>query len=118
MLRRSATVGLGVTAVLAGTLTAGFMTRGDDYQGVCVDETTQQRVRDEDCRDGGHGVGGHGARWYYVRSDRRMPGIGEKASTGTFTVPSDGSVHRGGVSAKGGHVSRGGFGGLHGHGGS
>lgn len=111
--RRSTTVALGVTAALAGTLTAGYLTRGDDYRGVCVDEQTQVRLPDDDCDDDRpvSRAGGSVARWYYVRSDQRMPAVGQKSS-GVPYVPDGASVKRGGVSVKGGKVSRGGFGGF------
>lgn len=124
MNRRSASVALGVTASLAGALTAVAVTQGPDYQGVCVDEQTNQRVGDDECSGSttsGHYVGrttGRAVRWYYLRSDARFPGLGQRASGGSFTVPHDSSVHVGGVKAGGGHVSRGGFGGFHFHGGS
>jgi hypothetical protein len=122
--RRSAAVGLGVTAALAGALTVAAVTHDDDYdyRGVCVDEASGQRVSDDECDDhDGGGVflhGGHRTRWYYMRSDQRYPAVGQKAYGGSYDVPRSGSWHAGGVKAKGGTVSRGGFGGLHGHGGS
>ena len=120
--RRSAAVGLGVTAALAGALTTAAVTRDNyDYRGVCVEESTQQRLPDSDCDRSGSGVvrtGARSARWYYLRSDQRYPGVGQTASGGSFDAPRSGSWHAGGVNAKGGHVSRGGFGGFHGHGGS
>jgi hypothetical protein len=103
--RRSAAVGVGVVALaLIGFSVADSRA---DQRGVCVDRSSDVRVADDECDDGGH-AGGHG--WYYIPSGRRAPAEGQPvAGQGSFTAPSDGSFTKGGVAADGGTVTRGGF---------
>lgn len=113
--RKSAAVVLGVTALLAPSLSA-CSGGGDepDNQAVCVDRTTEERVPDEQCDPGDEaniGVGGI-FFWYFLatRAGGFFPGIGQRVSGGTYTVPR-GTYTRGGVPRAGGNVPRGGFGG-------
>jgi hypothetical protein len=114
--RKSAAVALGVTALLAPSLSAcGGGDDTVDNQAVCVDEETQERVPDDQCDPDGDrasNIGGGAFLWYFLgtTAGRGFPGIGQRASGGTFTPPS-GSYRRGGVPAAGGNVPRGGFGG-------
>ena len=113
--RKSAAVVLGVTALLAPSLT-GCAVGGDDVdnQAVCVDRDTEERVPDEQCdpHDGPNiGVGGI-FFWYFLatRTGGFFPAVGQRVSGGTYTVPGT-SYRRGGVPSAGGNVPRGGFGG-------
>jgi hypothetical protein len=130
--RRSATVGLGVTALLAAGL-AGCssnseeVTSGDaDYDAVCVDNASQERIDDEYCDDRATRYHGSGAAaWYFLARGASFPRKGGKVTGGTFRDPGPGyNVQRGGnpvgagtagtASGSGGDgVSRGGFGGSH-----
>ncbi|GMA20202.1 hypothetical protein GCM10025862_22230 [Arsenicicoccus piscis] len=130
--RRSATVVLGVTALVAGLLT-GCGAAEPDYAGVCLDPQTGKRVADQQCDDGTQtqthrtGVGG---MWYFLPFGRIAPAIGQRATGGSFSTPPDGhSYVKGGVPSTGGtvsaasvkggtKVSRGGFGGSGGKAGS
>jgi hypothetical protein len=113
--RKSAAVVLGVTALLAPSLSACAV--GDDEpenQAVCVDRTTEERVPDEQCDpddEANIGVGGI-FFWYFLatRAGGFFPAVGQRVSGGTYTVPS-GTYTRGGVPRAGGNVPRGGFGG-------
>ena len=115
--RKSAAVVLGVTALLAPSLSA--CSNDDDTvdnQAVCVDQETQQRVPDDECDDdrASGGVGSSPFLWYFLGTavgGRGFPGIGQRVpSGGSYGTPS-GSYRRGGVPAAGGNVPRGGFGG-------
>ena len=114
--RRSKSVTLGITAVLATTLFGCSSSEGQYSQGqysgddegygaVCVDEDTQQRVDDDVCD------GTRGFAWYYLPIGSRALAVGQRVSGGTFTPPSGEQAFRGGVPRDGGVVSRGGFGG-------
>jgi len=113
--RKSAAVVLGVTALLAPSLSA--CSAGDEEsenQAVCVDRTTEQRVSDEQCDpddEANVGIGGI-FFWYFLatRGGAFFPGIGQRVSGGTYSVPR-GTYTRGGVPRAGGNVPRGGFGG-------
>jgi hypothetical protein len=112
--RKSAAVVLGVTALLAPSLTACSNNDEPDNQAVCVDRTTEERVPDSECNpnDGANiGVGGI-FFWYFLatRGGGFFPAIGQRVSGGTYTVPR-GAYTRGGVPSAGGKVPRGGFGG-------
>ncbi|WP_425955676.1 hypothetical protein [Xylanimonas sp. McL0601] len=120
---RSASVTLGVTALVAAALTG--CSPAADNRAVCVDPATQKRVADASCDDSrgdytGGGTGGY--YWYYLRSGSRAPAVGGSYATsgGTFDSHAlSGTTTRGGVSSDGGSVSgsdgvsRGGFGGSH-----
>lgn len=130
---RSAGITLGLTALVAATLT-GCSTDDDtaDYAAICVDPQTETRVDDDNCKDEReyHGSGA-GFFWFYMatRGSAYVPAIGGKyyAGNGTYTVPRErddrtggggggsGSptIQRGGLSKSGGDIStisRGGFG--------
>jgi hypothetical protein len=107
--RRSRSVTLGVTAVLATTLFGCSASQEEEYEygAVCVDEQTQRRVDDDRCDvgDGSHG-------WYYIPTGSRAQPVGERVSGGSFVPPPSGQqAYLGGVPPEGGEVSRGGFGG-------
>ncbi|MDQ1293902.1 MAG: hypothetical protein QG608_1784 [Actinomycetota bacterium] len=117
---RSTAVVVGSTGALI-TPFLYFALRDDDvdYQSVCTDSLTEERVDDEVCEeeDNSHGVVGvrssrRSHHWYYVPVGRRAPALGQKAMGGSSLAPDPGrfSVRKGGVSASGATVSRGGFG--------
>jgi hypothetical protein len=111
--RKSATVALGITALLAPSLVACSSSDDVDNQAVCVDQQTQERVPDDQCDDDhGGGIGASPFLWYFIGTTvgRGFPGIGQRVSGGTYSTP-DGAYRRGGVPSAGGSVPRGGFGG-------
>ena len=112
--RKSAAVALGITALLAPSLSACSSDDEVDNQAVCVDQETQQRVDDSQCDDShGGGIGASPFLWYFLGTTvgRGFPAIGQRVPAGgSYTTPS-GSYRRGGVPAAGGNVPRGGFGG-------
>lgn len=105
--RRSASVTIGVTAVLVTTLSGCSGDEGDyDYGAVCADQQTQVRVSDNLCDDGGF----HG--WYFIPVGSWAQAVGERVSGGSFNPPPGGEqAFRGGVPPEGGVIERGGFGG-------
>jgi len=113
---RSASISLGITAVMASSLT-GCATSAD-YAAVCVDPDTQERVADDQCDDDSdyNGVG-TGFFWYYLGASSRVPAIGQGATGGTYRGSTlNGTVQRGGLPSTGGSTVRssttkGGFGG-------
>jgi hypothetical protein len=112
--RKSAAVVLGVTALLAPSLTACGNDDEVDQQAICVDRNTQERVDDERCDpddEANVGVGGI-FFWYFLatRGGAFFPAVGQRVSGGTYPPPA-GSYRRGGVPRAGGSVPRGGFGG-------
>jgi len=111
--RRTVVVGLGVTALLAGTITAVVASNQDDpeYAQVCFNDETGERVEDRNC-DSSAGRGGGVFAWYFFSRGAYVPPIGQNRSTTpnyTKTVPS-GAKASTGYSPQGGTVSRGGFG--------
>ena len=126
---RSAGITLGLTALVAATLT-GCSSDDDtaDYAAICVDPQTETRVTDDNCKDEREYQGtGAGFFWFYMatRGSAYVPAIGGRYTThgGTYTVPRErdngtgggGSptIQRGGLSKSGGDIStisRGGFG--------
>lgn len=107
--RRSASVTLGVAAVLVATL-SGCSASADEedyeYGAICADQDTQQRVDDEDDCDE---AGSYG--WYFIPVGATAPAIGERVGDGSFAEPSrDEAVCYGGVPREGGEVTQGGFG--------
>ncbi|MFP5310869.1 MAG: Tat pathway signal protein [Actinomycetes bacterium] len=111
--RRTVVVGLGVTALLAGTITAVVASNGDDpeYAQVCFNDETGERVADNNC-DSSAGRSGGIYAWYFYSRGASVPAVGQNRSTApnfTRTVPS-GAKASSGYSSKGGTVSRGGFG--------
>jgi hypothetical protein len=113
--RKSAAVALGITALLAPSLSACSSGDDVDNQAVCVDEQTQERVPDDQCNPDGSrasGIGGSIFLWYFLGTavGRSFPAVGQRVSGGTFATPG-GAYRRGGVPSAGGDVPRGGFGG-------
>jgi hypothetical protein len=112
--RKSATVALGITALLAPSLAACSSNDDVDNQAVCVDQQTQERVDDSQCDDSrGGGFGASPFLWYFLGTTvgRGFPGIGQRVPAGgTYSRP-PGSYRLGGVPRTGGNVPRGGFGG-------
>lgn len=111
--RRTVVVGLGVTALLAGTLTAVVTSTQDeaDYAQVCFNDETGERVEDTQCNSSAGRNGGLYA-WYFFPRGASVPGVGQNRSSYpnyTSTIPSDAKASTG-YSTKGGTVSRGGFG--------
>jgi hypothetical protein len=121
--RRSTSVTLGVTALLAAGLT-GCGSSGDDVNAVCVDAQTQQRVDDDQCDDDAYNgsVAGSAFLWYFLGRASAVPAFGVpiRGYAGGFSAPSNlGGVRTGlpQAGAKSGYtggkvtkVSRGGFG--------
>lgn len=111
--RRTVVVGLGVTALLAGTVTAVVASNEDDpeYAQVCFNDETGERVEDTNC-DSSAGRSGGVYAWYFYSRGASVPSLGQNRSTApdyTRTIPS-GAKASAGYSSKGGTVSRGGFG--------
>ena len=114
--RRSASVVIGVTALMASGLTG--CASSPDYAAVCVDPQTEERVDDDECDDDSDYNGtGAGFFWYYLASSARVPAVGSTATGGTYNGSSlSGSVQRGGLPSEGGSsvkstTTKGGFGG-------
>jgi hypothetical protein len=111
--RRTVVVGLGVTALLAGTITAVVASNQDeaDYAQVCFNDETGERVDDTQCNSSAGRSGGLFA-WYFYSRGASVPAVGQNRSaypSYTSTIPS-GAKASTGYSTKGGTVSRGGFG--------
>jgi hypothetical protein len=111
--RRTVVVGLGVTALLAGTITAIVASNEQepDYAQVCFNDETGERVEDTQCNSSA-GRGGALYAWYFYARGASVPGIGQNRTAYpnfTRTVP-QGAKTSTGYSSKGGTVSRGGFG--------
>ncbi len=113
---RSASISLGITAVMASSLTG--CASNADYAAVCVNPDTQERVTDDECDDDSDYNGtGSGFFWYYLAASSRVPAIGSRTSGGTFTGSTlNGTVQRGGLPSTGGSTvksstTKGGFGG-------
>jgi hypothetical protein len=111
--RRTVVVGLGVTALLAGTITAIVASNEQepDYAQVCFNEETGERVEDTQCTSTA-GRGGALYAWYFYARGASVPGVGQSRNAYpnfTRTVP-QGAKTSTGYSTKGGTVSRGGFG--------
>ncbi|YCK83169.1 Tat pathway signal protein [Arthrobacter sp. D3-18] len=113
--RRTVVVGLGVTALLAGTITAIVASneKEADYAQVCFNEETGERVDDNQC-DNSSSAGRSSAiyAWYFYSRGASVPAVGQNRSSYpsyTKTVPT-GAKTATGYSTKGGTVSRGGFG--------
>ena len=114
--RRTVVVGLGVTALLAGTITAMVASSESDpdYAQVCFNDQTGERVDDSQCGNSSSDGRSSGIyAWYFYSRGASVPGLGQNRSAYpnyTRTVPS-GAKAATGYSSKGGTVSRGGFGG-------
>ena len=122
--RASRTLALGGTLALAAAMTGcgpdpDYRQTSEDYAQVCRDETTQERVPDEDCDDSAgtsHAHAGHRTGWYFIplAGGRTVPAVGQRAGGGLTTRPGTGTTTKvpssGGEFAKSGTVSKGGFG--------
>lgn len=111
--RRTVVVGLGVTALLAGTITAIVASNEQeaDYAQVCFNDETGERVEDTQCNSTA-GRGGGLYAWYFYARGATVPAVGQNRAnypSFTKTVP-QGAKTSTGYSTKGGTVSRGGFG--------
>lgn len=113
---RSTSISLGITAVMASSLSG--CASSADYAAVCVDPQTQQRVDDDQCDDDSDYRGtGSGFFWYYLAASSRIPAVGSTTTGGTFTGSTlNGTVQRGGLPSTGGSTvksatTKGGFGG-------
>ena len=113
---RSSSISLGITALMASSLTG--CSSSADYAAVCVDPETQERVDDDQCDDDSdYNGGGSGFFWYYLGARTLIPAVGQTTSGGTFSGSSlNGTVQRGGLPSTGGSTvksatTKGGFGG-------
>ena len=113
---RSTSISLGITALMASSLTG--CSSSADYAAVCVDPETEERVDDDQCDDDSDYNGtGSGFFWYYLGSSSRVPAVGSGVSGGTWNGSTlSGTVQRGGLSKTGGSTvksstTKGGFGG-------
>ena len=113
--RRTVVVGLGVTALLAGTITAMVASNEDeaDYAQVCFNDDTGERVEDAQCNNSSTDGRSSGIyAWYFYSRGASVPGVGQNRSgypSYSRTVPT-GAKASTGYSPTGGTVSRGGFG--------
>ncbi|MCD4850657.1 Tat pathway signal protein [Arthrobacter sp. AK01] len=113
--RRTVVVGLGVTALLAGTITAIVASNEQeaDYAQVCFNEETGERVDDNECNNSSSaGRSSAVYAWYFYSRGASVPAVGQNRSSYpsyTKNVPT-GAKSSTGYSTKGGTVSRGGFG--------
>ncbi|ONI68339.1 hypothetical protein BWI15_35630 [Kribbella sp. ALI-6-A] len=124
---RSAGITLGLTALVAASLTGCSNDDEDqpDYAAICVDPQTEERTDDANCKDEREYNGsGAGFFWFYMatRGGAFVPPIGGRytAGSGTYTIPRTGTagsgsptVRRGGLNPGGGDIgtiTRGGFG--------
>ncbi|NHC47546.1 hypothetical protein [Motilibacter aurantiacus] len=123
-MRRSTSVSLGLTALLAAGLTGCGGSDGDDVNAVCVDAQTQQRVDDDECDDDAYNgsVAGSPFLWYFLGRASAVPAFGVPVVgyAGSFSPPASLSGVRTGMPRAGAakgytggkvtKVSRGGFG--------
>jgi hypothetical protein len=114
--RRTLFVGLGVTALLAGTITAVVASQEEeaDYAQVCFNDETGERVEDTQCNNSSSdGRSSAIYAWYFYSRGASVPGVGQnRASYPSYTKTAPaGAKTSTGFSTKGGSVSRGGFGG-------
>ncbi|UOD80375.1 Tat pathway signal protein [Paenarthrobacter ureafaciens] len=113
--RRTVVVGLGVTALLAGTITAIVASNEAeaDYAQVCFNEETGERVNDDQCNNSSSAGRSSGVyAWYFYSRGASVPAVGQNRSSYpsyTKTAPQGAKTSKG-YSTKGGTVSRGGFG--------
>jgi hypothetical protein len=108
---RSMSVAIGVTAVAAAALSG--CTATPDYEAVCIDDLTYERVNDDNCDDDEYSNGGY--RWYYYGGGTRLPSVGSHVSGGSTTKPRRGSSSGGSYSDPGSSShDYGGFGGRSG----
>ena len=86
--RRTVVVGLGVTALLAGTITAIVASNEQeaDYAQVCFNDETGERVEDTQCNSTA-GRGGALYAWYFYARGASVPAVGQNRSAyPTFTM--------------------------------
>lgn len=113
--RRTLVVGLGVTALLAGTITAIVASNEQeaDYAQVCFNDETGERVDDTQCDNSSSAGRSSGIyAWYFYSRGASVPAVGQNRNaypSYTKNVPTDAKSSKG-YSTKGGTVSRGGFG--------
>lgn len=81
---RSVRVAIGVTAVTAAALSG--CTSTPDYDAVCIDEETQERVSDYECEDDYSSSGGIYS-WYYIGGGQRVPSVGSRVTGGSTVAP-------------------------------
>ena len=90
-MRRSTSVTLGVTALLAAGLTSCSSSDGEDASAVCVDAQTQQRVDDDRCDDdpSNGSVAGSPFLWYFLGRATAIPpfGVPIVGYAGGYSVP-------------------------------
>lgn len=114
-LKSSKVVTLGITALMAATLTGCSPSANEvdaDYAKVCQDKVTEERLEDDQCNTSSSSR----AHWYFIPiiGGRSVPRVGAKLSGGVATMPSGKTAKtvpsKGGDFAKSGSVTRGGFG--------
>lgn len=99
---RSASVGLGLTALVAASLTGCAFGGDPDYAAICVDPETEERVDDDQCDDDREysGAGG-GFFWFYMATSSRyaVPSVGQTfdRNAGSYRVSPNARVQRGGL---------------------
>jgi hypothetical protein len=113
--RRTVVVGLGVTALLAGTITAVVASSEQeaDYAQVCFNDETGERVDDTQCNNSSSdGRGSAIYAWYFYSRGASVPAVGQNRNSypGSVKTVPQGAKTSTGYSTKGGTVSRGGFG--------
>ncbi|MFY0407255.1 hypothetical protein [Solicola sp. PLA-1-18] len=117
--RASRDVALSASFLLLAAGLAACGGSNEDYQAVCVNPDNQERVDDDYCDDDSNSGGylGFVPVPYYFGSgfNGRYPGVGDRVSGGTTTVPAGATVGRGKVAKSGGTGAKairgGGFGG-------
>lgn len=103
--RRSAAVAVGTAALVAASLTACSPSPKYDGAAVCVDQTTNKRLPDTECKEGSRHYGGGYPGWYYLGGNRSAAPVGGLVSGGSYTAPAGGNYLKGGVSSAGGNVA-------------
>lgn len=87
----------------------GYTQYADRDTAVCVDQRTQKRVPDEECRRGG----GSRSGWYYMGRNSAVPYHGQSVAGGSYSRPSGRTFYYAPKTTnmtKSSAVSRGGFG--------
>lgn len=121
-MKKSATVTLGVTALLASSLTGCSSGSGESTNAICVDATTQQRIDDSKCDDDPHdgSLAGSPFLWYFLGRASAVPPFGgsilgfgggyRPINSGRIYTGISGSGAAAGAAKGKATVSRGGFG--------